>query len=221
MKQEKLNKILEKHSLWLSDSSKGERANLMGVNLSDANLSYANLRYANLSDANLRDANLSDANLSYANLSDANLRDANLSDANLSYANLSDANLRDANLSDASLRDANLSYANLRDANLSDANLRDANLRDANLRMVKFWGCAGNMREVKTINCDVYGIAYTSDVMQIGCENHSISEWMTFNDKEIDDMDSGALEWWKIWKPIIKAIIEQSPAASTWVMENE
>ena len=60
-----LKDILEKHSLWLSDNSKGERANLSG-----ANLSRANLYNANLSDANLSRANLSDADLSRANLTD-------------------------------------------------------------------------------------------------------------------------------------------------------
>ena len=83
-----LQKVLEKHMMWLSGKEGGERANL-----SEANLSGANLSEANLSEANLRWANLSGANLS-----EANLRWADLSGADLSGANLSGANLRGADL---------------------------------------------------------------------------------------------------------------------------
>ena len=80
MKQKELQKVLEKHSLWLRNEG-GERANLSYADLSGANLSGANLSYANLSNADLSGANLSDADLSGANLSYANLSGANLSDA--------------------------------------------------------------------------------------------------------------------------------------------
>lgn len=68
-----LQKVLEKHMMWLSGKEGGERANLSG-----ANLSRANLRGANLSGANLSGADLSGANLSEANLSRADLRGADL-----------------------------------------------------------------------------------------------------------------------------------------------
>jgi len=132
-----------------------------------------------------------------ANLSYADLRDASLRDANLSYANLSYANLRGA-----SLRGANLSYANLRGASLRGANLSGANLG----------GCVGNGRELKTIIADTYQITYTSEVMQIGCERHTISEWWGFDDERISRMDGRAMEWWKRWKPVLQQIIEISPA---------
>ena len=54
MEQEKLDKILEQHKLWLeSDGEKGERANLIRANLTDANLIRANLTGANLRGADL------------------------------------------------------------------------------------------------------------------------------------------------------------------------
>ena len=56
MTAEKLQKILEKHKLWLNDEPSGERADLR----------WADLRWANLSGANLSGANLSGANLSGA-----------------------------------------------------------------------------------------------------------------------------------------------------------
>ena len=69
MNVEQLEIILNKHTLYLNNEPRGERANLRDANLWYANLSGANLSGANLSGANLRDANLRDANLRDANLS--------------------------------------------------------------------------------------------------------------------------------------------------------
>jgi uncharacterized protein YjbI with pentapeptide repeats len=149
----------------------------------------------------LSDADLSDADLSDADLSDADLSDARLSDANLRVADLSDANLRGADLSDADLSDADLSDADLRDANLRGANLSDANLRN----------CIGNMEQIKSIQCDTWLISYTSTHLNIGCQTHTIEDWFDFSNDEISSMDNEALVWWKVWKPILKNIIDVSP----------
>ncbi|HCF2955926.1 TPA: pentapeptide repeat-containing protein [Pseudomonas aeruginosa] len=181
--KEELAEIIEKHRLWLDDEEWGERADLSGADLSGANLSYAYLRGANLSGADL-----SGANLSYAYLRGANL----------SYAYL-----RGANLSGADLSGANLSYAYLRGANLSGANLSEPSSMD---------GLAGNLREVKSVQADIWPVTYTATHMQIGCQLHLIREWWSFNDEEISGMDPKALAWWAVWKPILMQIIEVSPA---------
>ena len=107
---------------------------------------------------------------------------------------------------------ANLSSADLRSDNLSSANLRSADLRSANLSSARYMSCRGNNTTIKTIHCDTYNIAYTNKVLQIGCEKHGITDWWKFSDGKISKMDSGALDWWRIWKPIIKKIIKYSPA---------
>jgi len=143
----------------------------------------------------------------------ADLRGAYLSGAYLSGAYLSGANLSDANLSGANLSDANLSDANLSDANLSGANLSGANLRGANLRGVReLWGASGNCREIKAIQCDHWPVTYTAERMQIGCQFHTLAEWWAFTDEEIGRMDGKALDWWKVWKPILQNIITLAPA---------
>jgi hypothetical protein len=109
---------LEQHTMWLLDSSKGQKF----VAKSDENLRYANLSAANLSFADLRAADLRYANLSAANLRAADLRYANLSAADLRFADLRAADLRYANLSAANLRAANLRFADLRFADLRAAN---------------------------------------------------------------------------------------------------
>ena len=124
-------------------------------------------------------------------------------------ADLSSADLSYADLSYADLRYANLRYANLRSANLSSANLRSADLRSA----------IGEMRFIKSLQCENYLITYTFNFLNIGCQSHLIEDWKNFNNNEIKNMDDGALEWWTKWKPTIMQIIEMSPAEQYEIKE--
>ena len=136
--------------------------------------------------------------------------------ANLTYANLTRANLCDADLRGANLRGANLCDADLRGANLRGANLCGANLRGANLLPRRIWGAIGNMRHIKSIQAERYAITYTHDHLQIGCQKHLISDWWELEEHQILEMDGrSALEWWKKWKPLLKQLIEMSPAEAT------
>jgi len=58
-----------------------------------------------------------------------------------------------------------------------------------------------------------YSIVYTHDRLFIGCKNYLISEWLTFDEAAIAQMDIGALEWWTKWKGVIFQVIEMSPAS--------
>lgn len=85
----------------------------------------------------------------------------------------------------------------------NNADLRNANLRNA----------TGNMKQVKTIQVEGYSISYTSRIIQIGCERHTIEEWQGFDDKRILRMDGkDALKFWHKWKDWIFLTIERSPA---------
>jgi len=133
------------------------------------------------------------------------------SDANLSGADLSGADLRWANLSGANLSGADLRWANLRGADLRGADLSWADLRWANL-----WGTVGNREQIRSIFVsEKYAITYTHNVLQIGCERHLISEWQSFDDDAISNMDRGALEWWKENRDFIFMTIEKYPATPT------
>ena len=184
-----------------------QRANLRGANLWEANLRGANLWEANLWEVDLRGANLRGANLWQADLWEADLRGANLRRANLWQADLRKADLRGANLRGANLREADLRGADLREANLLGADLRGANLC--------LYDDVGNAY-IRFIQTDVYQVAYTADHIQIGCEKHSIGDWMAFDDARIRLMDGKfAVEWWAKWKPIITQMIEAAPCYST------
>jgi hypothetical protein len=63
MNNEKLQKILENHKLWLCGLAGGERANLNGADLGFADLFDADLRGADLRGADLCGAYLFDAHL--------------------------------------------------------------------------------------------------------------------------------------------------------------
>ena len=143
------------------------------------------------------------ANLRFADLRGADLQDADLRHTYLQCAKLRDTNLRDANLQCAKLRDADLRYVNLQSANLRFADLRGANLQDADLRYA-----IGNNREIKTFQFGTYIVVHYLDILQIGCKKYTKDEWWNFTDEEISEMDEGALEWWKIWKPILQQICE-------------
>ena len=153
------------------------------------------------------------ANLIEAYLNGANLNGSNLTGAYLNWAYLNGADLAGANLNGACLTGADLTRANLTGAYLNGADLTRACLTGANLK-----GVCGNLKHIKSIFLERYPIAYTSDILQIGCQKHPITDWWEFEDDEIIEMDGEeALVWWKKWKGQIKTLIEMSPAEPTGV----
>ena len=60
-----------------------------------------------------------------------------------------------------------------------------------------------------TSNIDSYNITITPKHIKIGCQYHSKTAWFNFTDDEIVKMDGEeAVNWWKTWKPILKAICD-------------
>ena len=135
---------------------------------------------------------------------------ADLNRANLSGAYLRDADLNRADLSGAVLRGADLSGADLHGANLHGAYLSGAYLRDADLN-----DTVGNMRHIKSLHLETWPITYTTEVIQIGCQCHTIEEWKQFDNEAIRKMDEDALEFWSKWKDYIFHTIELSPCEPT------
>ncbi|WP_407488324.1 pentapeptide repeat-containing protein [Acinetobacter baumannii] len=161
----------------------------------------ANLRGADLRGADLRGADLRDADLRGADLRGADLRDADLSCADLSCADLRGADLSCANLRGADLRDADLSCADLSCANLRGADLSCADLSCANLR-------GADLRGAKAAPLIVYGLRWNVIIsglgkMRIGCQEHSVEDWKSFDDARITRMDSEALEFWNQHKSML------------------
>ena len=121
---------------------------------------------------------------------------------------LTDAVLTDADLRNAVLRNADLTNAVLTNAVLTDAVLTNAVLTGADLR-----NATGNMREIRSMQAGTYSVVWTKDIMQIGCERHSIADWMAFSEDAIFMIDGDrALDFWRTWKTILMQIVDATSA---------
>ena len=119
--------------------------------------------------------------------------------------NLSDSDLRCSDLRGSDLRGSNLSDSDLRGSDLRGSNLRGSDLRGSDLREV-----LGNGREVKSLQIGTYLVSYHKDILNIGCQTHTLDKWINFTDEEIDAMDRGiSLDWWKLNKDILITLVKR------------
>ena len=109
--------------------------------------------------------------------------------------------VEEAILSNANLSGADLSNANLRNADLSNANLSGADLSNANLR---------NAKNAPLIINGLHWIVSINGfgMMRIGCQRHKVEEWASFNDDQISEMDSRALDFWNKNKAMLLSICD-------------
>ena len=122
------------------------------------------------------------------------------------------AKLNGANLSYADLRGANLNGAFFNGADLRGANLNGAFLNGADLNGADFRGAIGNMREIKSAQFDQWAVAWSADVLAIGCQQHAIEKWRAADPRWIAAMDPGASDWWSRYGALVLQLIDASPA---------
>ena len=158
----------------------------------------------------LSEAIKNNTSLQGADFSDIDLSGANFCGSDLSFANFSGSNLRGSNLSGTCLYDADFRDADLTNADLRGADLRGATLKGATLRNVKINNTIGNLREIRSLQLDRYDVCFTSEILAIGCEQHSIERWKSFTYDDINSMDRKANEWWANWKGLILQSIYMS-----------
>jgi carbonic anhydrase/acetyltransferase-like protein (isoleucine patch superfamily) len=72
----------------------------------------------------------------------------------------------------------------------------------------ELYGDAICTKVVNVIYASEYTVTISDNFIKIGCQNHLITDWYSFTDEQISRMACGALAWWKIWKPILFAIID-------------
>ena len=124
----------------------------------------------------------------------------------------SGTSLERANFGWACLDNVHFKNISLKGSYFGGTNLSRTTFKGVNLTRCDFLDCTGNNKHIKTIQAGKYIVNYTAEIIQIGCENHPIEDWFSFSDEKIARMDDGALDWWKDWKPILKQILEVSPA---------
>jgi len=164
-------------------------------------LATVSLVNANCSGMNFDCKDLSLRSMNRINFNDASLNEADLTRSCLLNASFKNARMEETILYRACLLKADftntyLLYADFRKASLVCADFTSANLHSTNLEGAKIQGCKGNGKEIKNIEDPTYHIAYTKDVLAIGCEQHSHQEWKGFSDERIIAMDKDALGWW-------------------------
>ena len=118
--------------------------------------------------------------------------------ASFSCTDLCGADFRGTDLRGADFRGTDLRGADFSGADLRGANFRGADLRDAILRGAK----------LSVIHTDIWTIYIHPDTVRIGCKHFTHEGWLSFSDEEIAAMESRALDWWRVWKPVVAATIE-------------
>ena len=114
--QEKLDRLLEAHYVWLQTADENLKAEEKKANVKEENRTawrkklLASDWEADKGRLVLKGAYLNSANLRWANLQRSNLQGVDLRKADLRGANLEEANLRAANLGDANLENAYLAF---------------------------------------------------------------------------------------------------------------
>ena len=94
--------------------------------------------------------------------------------------------------------------ADLGGANLYGADLRGADLGGANLYGADLYGADLDGEKIPKNPLSIVGMRYwcliSDSYMRLGCKRFTHQEWSDFNDEEISEMDSKALEFWTQWK---------------------
>ena len=79
--------------------------------------------------------------------------------------------------------------------------------------------CAGDGVYVKTMQIERWNVAYTNDILQIGCQRHAIEKWRKWSTPAglvwVGQMDDNAEEWAMKHLHLIIAMIDASPVVAS------
>jgi hypothetical protein len=75
---------------------------------------------------------------------------------------------------------------------------------------VKANGTIGDGGRIVTIKTNKWPIVFFTfeRILQIGCKQYPLEEWLAFSYYDINNMDIGATDFWRIWKPIVTLMFE-------------
>lgn len=183
---EEFETIMSDHELWLSDSSKGKRADLCDLTLkkhklAGRNFSQARMSGVNLIDADLRGTNFTDAILDNADFHGANLRNAILSGADFTRANLTDAKLNKCVAQGTAFDSAVMWGCEVKRADLSDARFFYSQVCDCD-----FTGT--NFQNAKFIGADLDNAIFTKTNLKDSYFAHiNRSYWSDFSGSDMTD----------------------------------
>lgn len=231
--QKEFDDLLADHHRWLKDPATGDQLVLLGKHLVGAKLRDLNLKSIDLEECDLLAAQFQGSNmeavdlqrarllnaqfertyLARANFYKAGMQAAEFFNCDLTSSDMTDTELKETRFIDCDLKDVDFEGAICESTRFSGSDLRGANFKGVDLSSCGFYGTIGNRKQIKNIHvCGEYPIAYTKTQLQIGCENHSITDWWDFNDPQIKGLGVGALDFWLANKDYIRMTIERYPA---------
>jgi len=167
--------------------------NMVDVDLSNADFRYMNFKGIDFSNANFHNCNFRNINITSTNFSMAIFSNADFSNANFygsvfvntdfSYADFLNANFKEVCLHDYTFHNIDCTGANFINTKIDVSPLYDINSKDAKLdhKLIKIYGS-------RDLFC------YYNGRIKIGCECHTIEEWlehgpftMEYNLREVDE----------------------------------
>lgn len=152
MENKEFREILESHKLWLSDKSKGKRADLSRKDLSNLDLIGVDLSEAKLECAKLNGMILIGTRFERAEMNYADFRNSELIGACFNEAKMRESDMRNCTMSKASFLGADLDFARMNGikaeaSKFIKAEMYGVNLTGARLIGVDFFG--SNMKNAK------------------------------------------------------------------------
>jgi len=153
-----------------------------GIDCNGTDFSGANFREADCSYADFRGAKCKEADCIYTNFRGANCSRADFREANCRDAVCCDADFRGANCNGADFRGADCRGTDFREAEFCLANCRGADFREAKIEISQLYlaDCVNAMLDHPLIK--IHGsrdlFCYYNGWVKIGCERHTIEEWL-------------------------------------------
>ena len=181
---EEFEKIMSEHELWLTDSSKGKRADLCDLSLIKHKLAGRNFSRARMSGVNLFKADLRGCNFSEAELQEAELNSTDLRNSVLSGADLGRANLCFSNMDKCVAKGTTFDSAVMWDCEVKEADLSESRFFYTQVCDCDFTGT--NFQDAKFIGTDLDNAIFTKTNLKDAYFAHiNRSYWSDFSDSDM------------------------------------
>ncbi|WP_348518069.1 pentapeptide repeat-containing protein [Campylobacter sp. CCS1377] len=93
-------------------------------------------------------------------------------------------------------------------ADFNDCDFRYCSFEECDLNEVIICNVLGDMKQICSLQVDSFKIAFTKDIIAIGCKNESLDWWKKASDDLIKDERNNYSQTWNAYKDILFKIID-------------
>lgn len=186
-----------------------------GADLREQNFQGADLAGVTFEDVNLDGVSFEGATLEGTQWRGVSLDSTNFKEANLEGADFFAVNARGAVFKDANLRNVKMTNVRLEEADLRGSDVRGADMDQVYLLKANIQPITSDGKFIRHISAEPYGASYTSDQLQIGCQNHPIAAWFSMTPEQMEPLGPEAVEQWEKWKDFLSLQILSKPCQPT------